>query len=232
MLSDRPEWLLFDLDNTLLDFSKSSRNSFLSMVQDIDSGLPKDELYLLYSRINHKLWEDREAGLIEAEELKLKRWDLFFNEIGHSMDPELANQSYFNGIRDHVEFVDFAQDLLEHLKGKFRMMIVTNGLSEVQHSRIEISDIGKYFEHIVVSDEIGSAKPQQAFFKHCEDLMLSPDKSTVMVIGDTLKSDVKGANDYGYRSVWFNHDYLERDRVNDPDHEINKLTELLPILGM
>jgi YjjG family noncanonical pyrimidine nucleotidase len=232
MSSGEFQWLLFDLDNTLLDFSASSRKSFEKLVFELEIPGQPAELYREYSQINHRLWKKREEGGIGHEELKLKRWELFFEQQNLSFDPTHANERYFQGITENVEFVLYANELLELLQKRYRMMIITNGLSEVQRPRIEISGIGQYFEDIIISDEIGSAKPQHEYFRECHSRMHAPDPKKVLVIGDTLKSDIKGARDFGYRSCWFNHDYLAPDGSNLPNYEINKLEELNKILGL
>ena len=226
------KWLLFDLDNTLLNFSESSHMAFRQMLTDwsVDA---KDasRLYDIYQKINHQLWHDREEGRISHHDLKTKRWSLFFKEVGITADAGEANAQYFDIIQNRVDFVPYAQELLSALKPHYQLSIVTNGLSEVQRPRIERSGIGDFFEHIIISDEIGTAKPQNAFFEHCHDLIDKPDHREVLIIGDTLKSDIKGGNDFGYHTCWFNHDYIDHDGLHHPNAEINTLPELLDILS-
>lgn len=227
---NRYSWLLFDLDNTLLDFDKSSKQAFISLIQELGISEDTNHLYKKYQSINHALWADREAGKVGHEQLKTERWKLFFEDNGIEYDPSKANAHYFEIISQRVDFVDFAPELLNKLSNNYRMAIVTNGLSEVQRPRLSLSEIDRMFEHIVISDEIGSAKPQEAFFKHCHKLIETPHKE-VLVIGDTLKSDVKGGNEFGYDTCWFNHDVLPPDGENEAKYEVNHLRELLRLLG-
>ena len=226
------QWLLFDLDNTLLDFSKSSAKAFEHLLNEVAPELDATEMYPRYKRFNNKLWEDREQGLISHEDLKVRRWQLFFEDQGIPFNPSSANDIYFEVIRNRVDFVAHAEELLDDLAGRYRMAIITNGLSEVQRPRLEKSGIMDRFEHIIISDEIGSAKPQQAFFEYTHDKINAPTQSDVLVIGDTLKSDIKGGNEFGYRTCWFNHDYLDHDGAHFPDHEVNLLKELVPVIGL
>lgn len=225
------DWVLFDLDNTLLDFDKSSEEAFHWLISEYSTIDAHPELYPRYSQINHQLWEQREQGLITPEELKKARWALFFEEIGlKGLDPEQANRLYFEHIADAVHFVDGALDILNSLQAQYQLMIVTNGLAEVQHPRLEKAGLKKYFRHIVISDEIDTAKPQIAFFSYCQKLMGNPDKDRILVIGDTLKSDIRGGNEFGYRTCWFNHDRIERDEDIIPDYEIYSLSELRTLI--
>lgn len=224
------DWLLFDLDNTILDFNKSSKVAFANLLEEIDSKLNAQELYPIYNRINRDIWEQREAGQISHDELKWKRWDLFFKKINIEFDPLKANERYFVDIKTKPFFVDNAKELLDEVDGRYKLMMITNGLSEVQWSRIELKNIKRYFEHIIISDEIGYAKPQEQFFKHCHQLIGDVDKSQVLVIGDTIKSDILGGNNFGYDTCWF--DYYDEGNSTDiePNFTIKGISELLDLI--
>lgn len=219
------EWLLFDLDNTIVDFNASSKEAFVSLMnaRGVENAT---DLYPEYNVINHQVWDEREAGLISHEELKEKRWRLFFDKRNFAFDPLEANNDYFETIKTNPVFINGAKELLSKLQGRFKAMIITNGLSEVQHSRIKILKLKQYFEHIVISDEIGMTKPQQGFFEHCENLMQFKERDKVLVIGDTLKSDIKGGNLFGYKTCWFN--YYQKPNETDiiPNYELDNLDEL------
>lgn len=221
------EWLLFDLDNTLLDFNQSSEQAFYTLMQ---ARPDRYDLYKHYKLINDALWQKREKGQISADELKVKRWQELFENNGLNADASVANKEYFNIIKQRVDYVPGSVELLNRLKNNYRLMIVTNGLAEVQRPRLEISGLISLFEHIVISDEIEYAKPQAEFFEYCHRLMNNPDKNKVLVIGDTLQSDIRGAVDFGYKSCWFNHDCLANEDGPQADFVINKLEELSEIL--
>ena len=161
------EWLLFDFDNTLVDFNASSKEAFVKVMTPLIDQDPK-ELYPIYNKINHLCWDEREAGLISHDELKVKRWNMFFDKIDIKYDPLTANNIYFEVIKTNPYWIDGAVDLLKAIQDKYRSFIITNGLSEVQNPRAEILGLAEYFEHIIISDEIGIAKPQKGFFDHCD----------------------------------------------------------------
>ena len=220
------DWLLFDLDNTILDFGKSSKYAFKMLLQSIDPDLDSDVLYPIYNEINHEVWDKREAGLICHSELKWKRWDLFFKAKNIDSNPHIANDVYFDGIKEYPFYVDHALDMLEDIKPHFNLMMVTNGLSEVQWPRIKAKNLEPHFEHIIISDEIGVAKPQPAFFDHCHDLLGKPEKDRVLVIGDTLKSDILGGNNFGYKTCWYNYYGKENTTGIKPDFKIDTIKDL------
>ncbi|NNF21109.1 MAG: HAD-IA family hydrolase, partial [Saprospiraceae bacterium] len=176
------DWLLFDLDNTILDFNASSVIAFNRIMADL--GLEEDpELVRRFKKFNLQVWGEMEKGLIDHQQLKSKRWSLFFNSINIQMDPVEANNIYFELIKSNPVFVDHAFEIIQKGSLSHQLMIITNGLSEVQRPRLEITRLTNYFRHIVISDELGHAKPHKAYFDHCHDLMNAPDKERVLVIG-------------------------------------------------
>jgi YjjG family noncanonical pyrimidine nucleotidase len=223
------EWLLFDLDNTILDFSASSKLAFSAVYEALEVDKTLKDVYRLYSGINHSVWQEREAGKLSAAEVKTKRWTLLCEVLDIEKDASYLNDVYFEGIKKHVLFVEGAEEVLEQLVGNYRMMIVTNGLSEVQWSRINDTNIQRFFEHIVISDEIGIAKPAREFFDHCAELMGFPSKDKVLVIGDTKMSDIKGGNDFGYATCWYNHKQSDQEGP-EANFLINNISELQGLL--
>ncbi len=223
------DWLLFDLDNTILDFSESSRLAFAKVYSHLNTAKELKDVYTLYKGINHSIWQEREAGRISHTELKTKRWKLLCDELNCIADAENLNNLYFEEIKVNATFVEGAHELLDHLQGKYKMIIITNGLSEVQWSRIEDKNLKQYFDHIVISDEIGVAKPATEFFDHCAQLIGHPSKDKVLVIGDTPMSDIKGGNNYGYDTCWYNHNNIEDDG-QVATYNISHMKDLIPIL--
>jgi len=225
------DWLLFDLDNTLVDFNSSSKDAFVQVMTHLgveDASV----LYPIFNKINHQCWDEREAGLISHTELKNKRWVLFFEAAKIKADPLSINESYFEIIKTNPVWMDDAERLLIAIQNKFNNLIITNGLSEVQNPRIKKLDMAKYFGGIIISDEIGTAKPQKQFFSHCASLMGEFDNDKVLVIGDTLKSDIKGGNEFGFRTCWYNYYKKENDTDIKPNYEVNNIKSLGVNLGV
>jgi len=127
--------------------------------------------------------------------------------------------------------VDGVEELLNHVHASgYSSSIVTNGMKEVQRPRIKKCNWEHYFKNIFVSDEMGVAKPQIAFFDHCMEVSGQPDKADILVIGDTLESDILGANRAGLKSCWMNPDNKVHPSDIVPDYQISKLSDLLDII--
>jgi len=218
--------LLFDLDNTLMDFSKSSVHAFKDTLKHFD--IPEEQdFYPVYRKINKTVWEELERGEIDQETLRAKRFRLFFEYIGRTeLDPLEGNKRYLQGIVDHPVYLEHALDILENFKGDFTMSVVTNGLKEVQRPRLENRNLKEYFKSIVVSDEIGYAKPQGEFFDFVFDTLPDARKENTLIIGDSLGSDILGGNNYGIDTCWMNYHKIKNATEIAPDYTITSLNDL------
>ena len=198
--------LLFDLDNTLLDFTRSARVGFSVTMQHY--GLADTPEYFdLYERHNHYCWSERERGRMSLATLRRERFQRFADEIGHGhLDGLAMNTTYLDAIAAHPYPVAGAEALLRALQAAgIRLAIITNGLQEVQRKRIAAMRWTDYFDAIVVSDEIGTAKPDPAFFDHTFRALDQPDRTACLIVGDNLHSDILGGVRYGVDTCWFNY---------------------------
>lgn len=224
------DWILFDLDNTILDFNASSLIAFSKIMERLD--VENDPtLVKSFKKFNLQVWAEMEKGLIDHQQLKSKRWSLFFESIQVKEDPVAVNDEYFEYIKANPVFVDHALEIVQSGYKHYNLMIITNGLSEVQRPRLEITGLTDYFQHIVISDELGFAKPHKEYFDHCHTLMNNPDKQRILVVGDTLGSDILGGKSFGYRTCWYNHSNIFNGEIHT-DYEIKDLRELGSILKM
>lgn len=222
--------LWFDLDNTLLHFSGSSHKAFSAMCKEI--GLDeKEESYQVYNKINKAEWRRFEQGTITQDQLKNSRFQNYFDHIGFKFDGLTANSIYLKYIVEYPYYVDGVESLLSNLqKQNYKMSVITNGMKEVQRPRIQKCNWEHYFDQIYVSDEIGLAKPNVAFFEHCLAHSKISDRSEILVIGDTLESDILGAKNANIRSCWFNPDGKICPPDLKPDYEIKSLGDLWNIV--
>ncbi|MEO1434048.1 MAG: YjjG family noncanonical pyrimidine nucleotidase [Bacteroidota bacterium] len=219
------EWLLFDVDNTLLDFSRAAELAFFAMLADFDLPVIGDA-YAIYQKGNHQVWTELEAGKITQDELKAKRFQLYLNAQGQEADPQQMNTSFLDNLVDHSVLIDGCLDLLESLKVHYRMSIVTNGLKAVQRPRLQKTHVEHYFHTIIVSEEIGFAKPQAAFFDVAFREMGYPDRKQTIVIGDSLQSDIRGGLEYGIDTCWYNPTKVENTSAYQPTMQVSSLEEL------
>lgn len=223
--------ILFDLDNTLLDFSAASKLAFEDVMRGY--GLPYDaEHYKLYGQINKSLWSRIESGKLTQDDVVHSRWSLYFDRIKVYRDSEETNAGYFDGLAKHPVLRPGAIELLNALKGKYHISIVTNGIAVIQHRRIEAANIAGYFDHTFISTEMGCAKPDKRYFDIVFDAIGMEAKAHSIIIGDTLGSDIKGGNDYGIATCWYNPGKKAHFGSALPNYEIQHLNELNKILSV
>lgn len=224
------DWIFFDLDNTLMDFSNASKKAFSSAF--LEYGLREEKgHYEVYEEANHAVWKDFENDEIDALTLRKKRFDDFFLAANiKGIDSWEFSKIYLNYLVEHSFMLDGAIDLLESLKGKVKKAIITNGLKEVQRPRLKRLDIEKYFSVIVVSDEEGVSKPNPAYFDIVMNACGNPAKDRVLIIGDSLNSDMKGGIQYGIPTCWCNLFGQVNTTNLEPSFEINRLDEILGLL--
>ena len=194
--------LLFDADNTLFDFSRAEEEAFRATAER--GGLAySDALYRRYSEINDSLWKKLERRETDLETLKLERFRLLLAEYGPAGEDGLAaraafcRDAYIEALGEQTCLIDGAEQLCRDLAGKYRMFIVTNGISRIQRRRFEKSSLAPYFDGMFVSEELGVQKPAPAYFDAVFAALGQPEKSSVLVIGDSLTSDCDGAIAYG-----------------------------------
>ena len=223
------QWILFDADNTLFDFDRSARHSLEQAMLYFD--LPFEETHhITYGIVNKRCWEAFERGELSPKVLRSKRFELFFNEIGVSANPSLFSKCYLEFLAGGDFMLDGARALLEQLHSEFQLVLITNGLKEVQRPRIQKAELQSYFHTIVVSDEIGSAKPHPAFFDYTFEQIGQPKKEEAIVVGDSLSSDILGGQQYGLDTVWYNPKKKQSPEHIRPTYQIEALADLHQII--
>lgn len=220
------DWILLDADNTLFDFTRCEGEALRLALQD--EGIPFAENHHPdYSRINKQCWREFEEKKITKQVLRLRRFELFFESIGVSLDPDEFGQNYLVHLSTAAFLLDGALNLLEYLHKKYHLALVTNGLKEVQRPRLEAGALSSYFDVIIVSDEIGYAKPHTPFFDYTFSRIGRPEKDRVLIVGDNIHADIKGGLDYGVDACWYNPEKEEKPPEINPTFEIRRLRELL-----
>ena len=218
-------WILFDLDNTLLDFNLAAQYALKKTFLQYE--IPFTEQFTQkYIGINKQVWTEFENGTLSAVQLRSERFKRFFNTIKHYHDPHEAGKYYLTHLAETTFVIDNAKSLLEELLPQKKLAIVTNGLKEVQRLRIQKAGLTPYFQTIVVSDEIGVSKPHEAFFDHVFEQMGYPDKKEVLMVGDSISSDIRGGNQYGIDTCWYNPESLHNNSKFQATFEIAELSIL------
>lgn len=225
----RYDWLLFDADGTLFDYDlaedKALRETFAEM------NLAYEPQYgETYRQINRQIWSDFEQGRITAAALRVRRFALLFEALGAAADPQMFSNCYLARLAQAADLLDGAEAVVRRLRGHFRMALITNGLKEVQRPRLNSSAIAGLFDAVAVSDELGAAKPDPRFFDAVFSCIGSPPRDRVLVIGDSLTSDIQGGINYGLDTCWFNPLGKPADPRFPASYEIRSLAQLPDLL--
>ena len=220
------QWIFFDADDTLFDFKKSAYHAMNITLAHFKINPPQG-YYQIYKDINQQAWESFEKKEITADELRFIRFDRFLKAIGEYRDPLEMNSQYLYQLSQTEFMIEGAKklvlDLLE--KGHY-LCLITNGLKEVQRPRIAKTKMNQYFNAIVVSDEIGVSKPHAGFFEHAFEEIGHPEKEKVIVVGDSLSSDIQGGNKFGLDTCWYNPEKKDNISGHLPTYEIHRLEHL------
>lgn len=194
--------VLFDADGTLLDFKRSEDEAVREMFKLFDISA-NDDMVKKYSDINDSLWKALERGEIEKNVLLYHRFELFCNHYGFVRDYKKMAQTYMNTLSTKSYIIAGADALCRKLYDNVKMHIVTNGVEFIQKGRFSTCPITKYFDNIFVSGVLGYEKPDVKYFEAVEKI-ISIDKKSTLIVGDSLTSDIKGGIDYGIDTCWYN----------------------------
>ncbi len=228
------QYLLFDADNTLFDFTKAEYLSFRDTCSACNVGY-SEELYEQYSAINDRLWKLLEQGGIKLDALKIERFRELLLKNGFADDDVTLSKalemrdSYMANLAMQTCMIDGAEDICRKLAEKYELYIVTNGISRIQRSRFGRSVLKPYFRDLFISEEIGAGKPAPEYYDHVLRTIGCAEKGAYLAIGDSLTSDCAGAVNYGLDICYFN-------PKNRPDgglkmtYTIQHLSELEAIL--
>lgn len=224
------KWLLFDFDNTLVDFTNTSKAALWQSFRDFETNCTED-IHDAYKVVNHQVWTAFEKGDMTAQKLRVERFELLFDQINlQPAAPAAFSKRFLENLVILSEAYAGVPEMLQLLRQKYHLGIITNGLKEVQRPRLDRLQMRDYFKSVVVSDEIGVAKPHAEFFEYAYQSLAQPvAKEEILVIGDNLQSDIKGGNNYGCPTCWVSH---ERENTTDvlPDFTINGVHELVGLL--
>jgi 2-haloacid dehalogenase len=226
----RYSWLWFDADGTLFDYEQAERIALQRAFRSLGAAFD-DAALETYRRINQQVWQALERGEIAPGDLPVRRFELLREVLQLVCSPQELSQAYLGQLSQRAELLDGAGEVLAALRPKYRFAIVTNGLRAVQRSRLLLSPIRDYISAIVISEEVGAAKPEAGFFAAALAQSGNPEKTDVLVIGDSLSSDILGGVRYGLDTCWYNPAGAPRPADLPITHEITRLRELLDLLG-
>lgn len=201
--------VLYDADMTLLDFKKSQGVALKELFKYAGIDYSKDR-ETLYDSINNSFWKRLELGIVDRSEVKVGRFRELFKAVGYEgISPDEAHSFYENALSLNGFLIEGAKEHLEKVSGKHSLYMITNGTKTVQERRLDSTDIRKYFEDIFISEDTGFEKPSVEYFNVVFDKMKHKDKSKMIIVGDSLSSDIKGGVNTGIDTIWFNPQRLD-----------------------
>jgi 2-haloacid dehalogenase len=228
--------VLVDADDTIWDFRRAQRHALESVLSSFDIATPIDSCLGSFKQINTSLWRQYEAGGVSSEQVRVLRFERLLDQLGQPGDATSMSSAFVEELGRSASMVDGAEDMLSALHGYVPMVLLTNGLSEVQRSRIGISGIARFFVDVVISEEVGMQKPDPEIFRLAVARARVAADSRVLMVGDSLSSDIAGALAAGHDACWFNEDHGHRRRPEPegvvPTYTISTLGEVVSIVGI
>lgn len=224
--------LLWDIDGTLLNFEKAERQAIGTCFSLFGLGECTEEMHARYSVINQRYWKRLEKGELTKQEVLLGRFQEFFGQEGIPVDELTAfNKEYQVRLGDTIFFNDDGYNLVKDLKSKVKQYAVTNGTALAQERKLRKSGLEDLLEGAFISDNIGIEKPNQGFFDYVFQEIGSYGKDEVMIVGDSLTSDMRGGNNAGIVCCWYNPQGETGDKNLRIDYEIENLQQVREILN-
>jgi YjjG family noncanonical pyrimidine nucleotidase len=220
---------LLDLDHTLFDTDSSEIAAFEETMAA--AGVQDSHRYLSpYQEINLELWAAVERGEISPNVIRAGRFERLVAEQDLDADPLQMADDFVAGLGAHGELYQGVHEVLQHLSENASLAMVTNGLGEVQRTRIDRLGIGDYFDAVAISAEVGASKPDVEIFDFAFRSLGQPAKETAVMVGDNLLADIRGGIKYGIATCWYNPHRRPSNGMDQSDHEIEDLKELCELL--
>ena len=221
--------IMFDLDDTILDFHTAERHALKTAFDELGIAA-EEELLSRYSEINTWCWQQLELGKMTREEVLVSRFEKLFHVKGIDCDARTAQDRYEGFLESGHFFVSGAPELLEELYPCYDLYLVSNGNTVTQASRLKSAGIVPYFKGIFISEQIGVNKPAREFFEACFAAIPDFRREDAVIIGDSLTSDIRGGINAGIKTCWFNPAHKpERDDIK-ADYIFHALSELPALL--
>lgn len=219
--------VLIDIDDTIFDFEKCSKNAFKKTLKKLDLSY-KEKDFSYFNKVNDILWTKQKLGNINIEEVFIERSNMMSKYFGLDIEKEIFNNLFVEFLYDEIEMIDEVEGLLSYLSDKYQIFAASNGVYDMQVNRIKKSNLDKYFDKIFVSDKIGFEKPDKKFFEKIMDLTKFSNDDLIM-IGDSIKSDIIGAKNSKIKSIYFN---KENKKISDKNftYQVKNLSEIKKIL--
>ena len=223
--------ILWDVDGTLLDFLAAEKAAIQRLFEEFGLGECTDDMVARYSAINDGYWKRLERGEITKQQVLIGRFREFFSELG--LDPDLAepfNARYQLALGDTVVHRDDSLKIVKALHGRMKQYVVSNGTIVAQTKKLERSHLGEWMDGVFLSEELGAEKPSPAFFDQVFAALPDLNKADMLLVGDSLTSDMRGGLLAGIPTCWYNPNRLPRPADMAVDFEIQNLQQIYDLL--
>lgn len=222
--------ILWDVDGTLLDFTYSQRYAITKCFHTIGREITEEQIKR-YSRINDDYWRRLELGEITKAQLLTGRFSTLFDEYGiRDVDLEAFTKEYQEALGSVFSYIDDSPAVCRALQGRVRQYVITNGVTSTQENKLKLSGLAEVMEELFISEQIGTPKPGREFFDYCLEHISEKDKSRILIVGDSLSSDIKGGVLSGIPTCWYRPEGTENPTPYRPDYEISDLHMLCDIV--
>ena len=225
--------ILWDIDGTLLNFHMAEKAAICNLFQTFGLGSCTEEMLARYSMINAGFWKKLEKGELTKPQILVGRFETFFREYGLDVSCAPAfNEAYQLALGDTVCFNPGGLETVKALKGKVKQYAVTNGTLVAQRKKLAASGLDTLLDGVFISDVIGIEKPNIGFFQAVWQKIgpYAPDE--VLIVGDSLTSDIKGGNNAGIKTCWFNPNRSPAPDALHIDYDIQELGEVFKICDL
>lgn len=223
--------ILWDVDGTLLDFIAAEKAAIKTLFGEFNLGQCSDEMIKRYSEINKTYWQRLERGEITKQEVLVGRFKEFFKSEGIDISVvEEFNSLYQLRLGDTIVYHDDSLEIIKSLQGRVRQYVVSNGTVEAQSKKLRLSGLSERVDGIFLSEHIGVEKPNIEFFDKVLEEIKPADRSSILIVGDSLTSDIQGGNNAGIVTCWYN---PLGDKAPDKyriDYEISDLHQIYEII--
>ncbi|MBT9393468.1 YjjG family noncanonical pyrimidine nucleotidase [Hymenobacter sp. NST-14] len=225
--------LFFDLDHTLWDFETNADETLRHLFAEHNisrHGVSVEKFIKEYSDINHGLWRLYQGGKINQQQLRATRFPRTFLKLGltEADSPPTLSEEFTNLLPHKTAVFPYTHEVLDYLRDQgYALHLITNGFRDIQHLKLQASNLLPYFQEIITSECCGHLKPDPRIFAHALERTGAVAAESLMV-GDNLECDVLGAYNAGLDQVYFNPE--KRRHFNQVTYEISCLSELKEIL--
>ncbi len=223
------EYLLLDLDDTILDFHRQESTAIRKTLLGVGVE-PTEEACALYSKINLRHWKMLEKGEITREKLAWNRFAELFDALCVKADPMATAENYWDNLSEGHYFLPGAEDAVKMLAQKYTLYLASNGTARVQEKRLTSAGLKPYFRGIFISENMGANKPDKGFFDACFAQIPGFDPKRAMIVGDSISSDIRGGKNAGIYTCWVNPKGKTAADADKPDFEIKSVVELPELL--